>query len=634
MSRKSKTTPAMMVMMTIIALALGSIVTSALFLLMIGESAKDAMPWSTLPYWQYYATNQKIANALFASHLVGLAVIMGFLFLLFMPNDRKLFGDYRFAKKADITKAGLLKNQENAIFLGRFGNSYLYFSGQEFVMVYAPTRSGKGVSIVVPNLLQFPGSIVCLDIKFENYELTSGFRKMHGQKVYLFAPGSADYRSHRYNPLHYLNEDRNLRLNDIDKICNYLIPTPPNVDPMWSAEGRSLLKAVILLVLETPDLPHTLGEVLRQLRTEKASKEYFEEIIKTRSAELETECVRGLSEFVNTPEKTAGGIKKTVTSALGAWANPLVDAATEENDFDIRRLRKEKITLYIGVSQDDLDTFSPVFNLLIQQIISLNTTKDGLPARFDEKGRVITGNPEITEQCLLLLDEFCSLGRMHSLAKSISFLAGYNLRMMPIFQSEAQLIDTYGQHSAENFMENHAVKVFFRPTRMKQAKVLSEEIGHTTVKQRSLTTQRDLSGKGTSNVSQAKRALLVPEEIMEMEDDEQIIMARACRYPIFSNKVLYMEDSNFKDRICEPVKIPEITPTHYPVRGKKSVSIEMLFDKVALPEKTDKRLSEEEIDNAVDSFFSLIEENNEEEEVSNVAALASLQKAVANLYKS
>jgi type IV secretion system protein VirD4 len=551
-----------------------------------------------------------------------------------MPEQIKLFGNYRMAKERDIRKAGLLDQKENSIFLGKFGNKFLYFSGQEFVMVYAPTRSGKGVSIVVPNLLQYAGSVVCLDIKYENYELTSGFRKKHGQKVYLFSPGSVDYKTHRYNPLHYLSKDANLRLNDIDKICNYLIPTPPNVDPMWSAEGRSLLKAVILLVIDTPDIPHSLGEVLRQLRTEKPSKDYYQEILNSRSQELDTECMRGLSEFINTPEKTAGGIKKTVTSALNAWSNPLVDAATEKNDFDITRLRKERMTIYIGVSQDDLDAFSKVFSLLIQQIISLNTKKDDLPARYDSKGKLITGNPDIKEQCLLLLDEFCSLGRMSALEKSVSFLAGYNLRLMPIFQSESQLIGTYGQHGADNYMENHAVRVCFKPTMKKHAKTLSEEVGYTTVKQKSITTQRDLSGKGTSSVSQAKRALMLPEEIMEMNDDEQIVLARSCPYPIFSNKVLYMEDENFSYRINDPVEIPTVSTIDYPVRGQKGLAIETIYDKVELPEKSDKPLSDEEIDQAVESLFDLIDDSNEELEISNIAAHSNVGNAVKQLYQS
>ena len=588
----------------LIALALGSMVASVIFHFMLGLDPEGARPWSTVPYWSA-AGDDRVGNALFASYLLGGGLAIGMICVMFVGRAPKLFGDYRFARLSDVRRAGMLKDDGHALFLGRFqGGRNLFFSGQEFVMVKAPTRSGKGVAIVVPNLLQFPDSAVCLDIKFENFELTSGCRRHYGQEVYLFAPGSAEYRTHRQNPLGYISRDPNHRLNDIDKIVMYLLPTPPNVDPMWSTEGRALMKAVILLVLDTPNTPNSLGEVLRQLRTEMPSNEYFKEVIAERGETLDPECVRGLSNYIHMPAKTAGGIKTTVTAALNAWANPLVDAATEASDFDLRQLRKRRMTLYLGVSQDDLQTFAPVFSLLVQQIIGLNTQKDDLPARYNRKGKLISGNPEIKYQCLLLLDEFCALGRMASIAKAVSFIAGYNLRLMPIFQSEAQLIDTYGQHAAENIIENHAVHIIFRPNRRKQAQVLSDEIGYTTAKQESLTKQRNFSGWGSKNESQARRALMLPEEIMGMKDDDQVIQSRRCPYPIYAKKVAYMNDKDFAARIKAPVEIPRITPAAYPVRGR----VESGPDVQSARPVSNRTLSELEIDQAVESLFGAIED--------------------------
>lgn len=616
----------------IAALSLASVI----FLFMIQGDVGKARPHTTLAYWRYYNADKKIGDALFASYLLSGVLFGGLAAFVARPARKKLFGSYRFAKPADVKKSGLMpaKPGQAAIFLGKYGSHYLFFCGQEFVMVYAPTRSGKGVSIVIPNLLQFPDSVVCLDIKFENYELTSGYRQHHGQKVYLFAPGATDKKSHRWNPVAYINDDRYDRLTDIDRMSNYLIPTPAHADPMWTSEGRSLFKAVLLLVLDTPHLPDTLGEVLRQLRTERPSKEYFEQIIERRGSELDAECVRGLSEYINTPARTAGGIKKTVTGALNAWANPMVDAATEANDFDLRNLRKEKMTVYLGVSQNDLEVFAPVFNLIIQQLIDLNTRRGDLPPRYDGSGRVISGNPQIRHQCLLLLDEFCALGRMEALARAVSYIAGYNLRLMPIFQTEAQLAGTYTGNGAENIIENHAVRVIYPPNRMKHAKAMSEDIGSTTVRQHTITAPRARTDMGTKSVSEAKRALLLPEEIKAMGDDEQIILSRACSYPIFSKRIFYFKNKRFKNRIMPPAEIPAVTPTDYPVRGKKPPMIQLISDKVKLPPRSSKPLSDTEIDDAVDSFFALANQATEEFEQSNAAAVSpEMIAAVDGVFK-
>ncbi len=621
-----------------VALTAASTLASVIFLFMSGGDVSKARPHTHFKYLAYYSSDsdKRTGDALFASHLLSGALLLGLVVLITKPAKKKLFGNYRWAKLDDVKKSGLMQARvgQAGIFLGKFGKYYLFFTGQEFVMVYAPTRSGKGVSIVIPNLLQFPDSVVCTDIKFENYELTSGYRAKHGQKVYLFAPGTTDKKSHRWNPIGYISSDRYDRLNDIDRLANYLIPTPEHADPMWTSEGRSLFKAICLLVLDTPSVPNTLGEVLRQMRTERPTKEYFEEIIERRGSELDPECIRGMSEFINTPDRTAGGIKKSVTGALNAWANPMVDAATEANDFDLRMLRKEKMTIYLGVSQNDLQVFAPVFSLFIQQLIDLNTRKGDLPPRFDADGRVVSGNPEIKNQCLLLLDEFCALGRMEALAKGVSFIAGYNLRLMPIFQSEAQLVGTYTANGAENIMENHAVRVVYPPNRMKQARAMSEDIGSTTVRQKTITTPRELTNRGTKSVSEAKRALLLPEEIKALDDDEQIILSRACKFPIFSKRILYFKNKDFKNRILPPASIPLITPVDYPVRGKKPPKVKLIMDRVNLPPITNKKLSDSQIDDAVDSFFALANQAGQEFEQSNAAAVSpEMIEAVDDVFK-
>ena len=134
------------------------------------------------------------------------------LLVFLLPNKQSLFGDAKFAKMREINKAGLFG--EKGLIAGKYAGKYLIFNGQQHVIMSAPTRSGKGVGVVIPNLLNWPDSVVVLDIKQENWNLTSGYRSQYGQECYLFNPAATDYRTHRYNPLSYINSDPNFRIDD------------------------------------------------------------------------------------------------------------------------------------------------------------------------------------------------------------------------------------------------------------------------------------------------------------------------------------------------------------------------------------------------------------------------------------
>ena len=197
--------------------------------------------------------------------LIVAAPIIGMVALLIrkLLAGEKLFGDAKWATPEEVQQAGLLGVR--GIIVGKYKGRYLMFDGQQFVLLYAPTRSGKGVSCVVPNCLNWPDSLVALDIKPELWRLTSGFRRKHGQECYQFSPLSPN--THGWNPLHYISEDRHRRITDIQQIANMLCPDRQGVDPIWTATPRKLFLGVVLYLLETPGVPVTLGEVLRQLST-------------------------------------------------------------------------------------------------------------------------------------------------------------------------------------------------------------------------------------------------------------------------------------------------------------------------------------------------------------------------------
>jgi type IV secretion system protein VirD4 len=132
-------------------------------------------------------------------------------------------------------------------------------SGQQGVCLAAPPRAGKGTGVVIPNLLNWPDSVICVDIKRENWKQTAGFRAASGQACYLFDPFSEDRRSARWNPFHYVATNPEQRLNDLQRIAEMLYPDPPNGDPFWTASARSLFLGIALYLFETPSLPKTVG---------------------------------------------------------------------------------------------------------------------------------------------------------------------------------------------------------------------------------------------------------------------------------------------------------------------------------------------------------------------------------------
>src|SRR5262249_34417818 len=155
---------------------------------------------AAVPAWFWYYRADPLVvrwlgvGLLFAAGL-AVAVAMGIARSLRPP----LHGAARWASEAELAGAGL--RAEQGVMLGREGGRLLVFGGPEHVMLHAPTRSGKGVGVVIPNLLTWPDSVVVLDVKRENWEASAGFRAAHGQEVILFDPLDAEGRTARFNPL-------------------------------------------------------------------------------------------------------------------------------------------------------------------------------------------------------------------------------------------------------------------------------------------------------------------------------------------------------------------------------------------------------------------------------------------------
>ena len=492
-------------------------------------------------YWHDGHQRGLLMLSIFLAGIVALAP--GFI-LSTMLSGRgpELHGSAKFATPQDVRKAGLMGDA--GIIIGKYRGQFLHFPGQQFCLLAAPTRSGKGVSFVIPNLLNWPQSCVVLDIKLENFHLTSKFRSDHGQAVYLFAPFSEDYRTHRWNPLDGISRDPTFRVGDLQTLATSLYPAlPGDKDAFWQDTAKNLFLGLALMVMESPDLPFTLGEILRQSGGQgQGLKTYMAERINARLAEnkpYSPDCLEALHRFMSASDNTLANIITTFTAPLTLFANPLVDAATSASDFDIRQVRDKKMSVYIGIQPNRLSEASLLINVLFSQLINLNT-------------RELPSKDRHALQCLLIMDEFTAIGKVGILAKANAFIAGYNLRLLRIIQSVAQLESVYGPHDARTLITNHAMQVLFTPREQKDANAYSEMLGYYTVKSTSTgrSLPRGLGGRGTNseNVSDQRRALMLPQELKELPDTDQIIIYENTR-PIQTEKARYYSERAFMDRL-------------------------------------------------------------------------------------
>ncbi|WP_303329461.1 type IV secretory system conjugative DNA transfer family protein, partial [Turicimonas muris] len=442
---------------------------------------------------------------------------------------------------AEVKKAGLIdpkKGLDKTILVGKFKDRYLTYGGFQFVLLAAPTRSGKGVGVVVPNCLNYSDSLVVLDIKGENFDITSGFRKACGQEVYLFSPYDEEGKTHRYNPLDYVSEDPAERLGDIDAIGQALYAGENNNDKFWSENAKDFFRGVALFVLESPELPNTLGEILRQASGKgKPVKEHLLEKLKEAQEKghpYSNNCVDALNRVLSNSENTLASIVATFNTALLSFQNPKVDLATSASDFDLREVRRKRMSVYFKIEPTKLKDARVLINLFFDQLLNLNTRK--LPSQ----------DKSLKYQCLVLLDEMTSIGTVNMIKQAVSYMAGYNMRLLTIIQNKSQLEDVYGKAGAVTLLSNHALMIMYAPSPATQsdANEYSEMLGYQTVKSKSTSTSK--SGGSTSQSDQ-RRALMLPQEIQELGTDNEIVTLENTK-PILCKKIRYYKDPEFTKR--------------------------------------------------------------------------------------
>ena len=494
---------------------------------------------------------------------------------------RELYGSARFATTSEVKKSGLYQEGGHKILVGKNKKKYLYYQGDLHPFLAAPTGSGKGVGYVIPNLLNWTGSVVVTDMKKEAWQTTSGYRhSVLKQPCYFFDPFNEDKNTCRINPFTYIRMGSDHVVGDIRSIADALVVDADGGDGnQWSAFARKLFTSLALLVLEAGPLlgwKQTIGQVYRIINSEDDLTKVISNAIERAEEKrpLSDECKGALLAFVRQPEKQREGTITTLDGALQLWQSPLVDVATSASDVDFRTFRITPQSLYLVSNNSDLRKLRSLFKLVFQTLITVNSTK----TRQDD--------PRLQTPLLLLMDEFLSLGKMPHIVHAMSYVRGYGIRLAPVLQSPSQLVSVYGQADTDAFLENTDVRIIFRP-KAESAKRISEMLGTETVKQKSFSKSRGSSK--SVNTSDQSRALLLPQELRELGDEKCVIFVEKEK-PIFADKIRYYQEKYFTKRLLEAAPLPK------PNLKGRAVAVSLNQEKATI--------SENEVTNLVDELFN------------------------------
>ncbi|MDI1266941.1 MAG: conjugal transfer protein TraG [bacterium] len=450
------------------------------------------------------------------------------------------YGSARWATPSEIRAAGLAT--PDGVVLGQFEHGYLRHDGPEHVLCFAPTRSGKGVGLVVPTLLTWPGSCIVHDIKGENWDLTSGFRARHG-RVLLFDPTNA--KSAAYNPLLEVRRGE-WEVRDVQNVADVLVDPEGSLERRnhWEKTSHALLVGAILHVLYAePD--KTLAGVASFLSDPKRPIDVTLRAMMT-SAHLgeagpHPVIASAARELLNKSENERSGVLSTAMSFLGLYRDPVVAKVTHHCDWRIRDLVEgdRPASLYLVVPPSDISRTKPLVRLILNQI-GRRLTED-----LHAKGR--------RHRLLLMLDEFPALGRLDFFESALAFMAGYGLKSFLIAQSLNQIEKAYGANNS--ILDNCHVRVSFAANDERTAKRVSDALGTAT----EMRAMKNYAGHRLSpwlghlmvSRQETARPLLTPGEVMQLPPADELVLVSGVP-PIRAKKARYFEDPRLIERVLAP----------------------------------------------------------------------------------
>ncbi|MEM7693238.1 MAG: conjugal transfer protein TraG [Pseudomonadota bacterium] len=505
-------------------------------------------------YWyDAYAPKVFVEGAIIAATggfaAIGTAIAMS-LWRAREDRDIATYGSARWAASDDIGKAGLL-SPDGAV-LGRWDKSYLRHDGPEHILCFAPTRSGKGVGLVVPTLLTWPGSAIVHDIKGENFALTAGWRVRFGRTL-LFDPTNT--ASAAYNPLLEVRKGAS-EVRDVQNIADILVDPEGSIEKRnhWEKTSHALLVGAILHVLYARD-DKTLAGVATFLSDPAQPIEATLRVMMTTPhlGDAPHPVVASAArELLNKSDNERSGVLSTAMSFLGLYRDPVVADVTRRCDWRIADLvdGERPATLYLVVPPSDINRTKPLVRLILNQV-----------------GRRLTeelATDKRRHRLLLMLDEFPALGRLDFFESALAFMAGYGLKSFLIAQSLNQIEKAYGPNNS--ILDNCHVRVAFATNDERTAKRISDTLGTAT----EMRAMKNYAGHRLSpwlghlmvSRQETARPLLTPGEVMQLPPTDALVLVSGAP-PIRAKKARYFEDPQLQPRVLPP---RPTTSTDDPIR--------------------------------------------------------------------
>jgi type IV secretion system protein VirD4 len=438
-----------------------------------------------------------------------------------------IFGAADFASLDDCQEAGL--TDPRGLYLGLLDGQPLFYSGKAHLLTCAPARQGKGIGVVIPNLLHYGGSVLVTDPKGELAAVTAEHRRERlGQSVVVFNPwGLHGLPQQRINPLEGLislaGEPLGQRglTDEVKAIALQLYPEPEDArNRYWRDGSRSILRAVLLYLALCAPVRCTLPEVWRIVANPKRLERTVENMRRTDALggvladigdDLSVQMEENPEQFA---DFRAGAVQVLDIYEPGGF---LADAVSG-SDVALADLKGGKTTIYLAFPQDRIATHGAALGLIVNQAITA-------VARSERKGGV-----------LFLLDEFANLGKLSGLAESLTALPGLGVRVWMFVQELAELTRLYGPHTAKTVLSQAEARQFFAVTSGELAENLSKMLGQKTVKAKNFNLGVYADSEIGESLSESGQPLMRPEEIMLMDRSEQLLMVNGVR-PIRARRV-------------------------------------------------------------------------------------------------
>ncbi len=504
-------------------------------------------PWRLFQWWyayDAYAPGIFARGGLIAS--MGGIAGLGFAVIASLLRARRTkrattYGSAHWASLKEVKRARLRTNK--GIVLGKLDDRYLRHDGAEHVMAFAPTRSGKGVGLVIPTLLSWTGNAIIHDIKGENWQLTSKWRSSFSRCI-RFDP--TDIHTSRFNPLLEVRKGH-FEVRDAQNLADILVDPDGALERRdhWDKKAHALLVGAIIHVLYTEE-NKTLSGVARLLSDpSRPINETLNYVLRAKHLGDEEAGVthqavaEAAREVINMSDNERSSVISSSLSFLTLYRDPVLQRATSASDWTIDDLFRgdRPASLYLVIPPSDLSRTRPLMRLILNQIA--RRLCEELPSR-DEK----------RQQTLLMLDEFPALGRLEFFETSLAFMAGYGVRAFLIAQSLNQVEKYYG--SKNSILENCHVRIAFATNDERTAKRISDMLGTTTEQrhQRNYTGHRLAPWLSHVMVSQQEtsRQLMTPGEVMQLPPDDALVMISSMP-PIRAQKLRYYRDQNFTERV-------------------------------------------------------------------------------------